>query len=186
VTRYRLAVCRAAAGDPAAYREACDAFLTAADRSAESRDGTLAAWTVGLGPQAPAAVARALRLLESALLRQPEDPSLLQTKALLLYRKGEPQAALALMEKLPRLRGHDGDEMDHRILALVTAGLGRRDEAARRLQRSVQATDTGDLDPSRFDWDTRGELLILRRETERLIGTGRQEPVPSNSLPVGP
>jgi tetratricopeptide (TPR) repeat protein len=79
---------------------------------------------------------RAERLIQSALHAQPDNPAVLDSMGWVLYRRGQPQAALLLLQRAYRLF-HDGDIGAH--CGEVLWQLGRQAEARAMWQQALAA-----------------------------------------------
>jgi tetratricopeptide (TPR) repeat protein len=79
---------------------------------------------------------RAEHLIQHALRAQPDNPAVLDSMGWVLYRRGQPQAALPLLQRAYRLF-HDGDIGAH--CGEVLWKLGRQSEASSMWQQALAA-----------------------------------------------
>jgi serine/threonine protein kinase/WD40 repeat protein len=183
--RFQHVVLRAAAGDVAGYRSACDDMLAALGKTNGRIWLELGAHAWTIAPDGPAAIAQALQLAKRRAAAIPirwSDHVL----GLARYRAGLfAEADAGLQASLDRDPGWDYRVLDWLVIAMAQKQLGRPDESRRWLGRAETWVSArlrgrpGGLDravPENWHWRDGVLLHLLLREARALF---------SEVLPVG-
>jgi hypothetical protein len=176
---FQHVVLRAAAGDVAGYRSACDHMLAVLGKTNEPEWLELGAHAWAIAPEGPAARAQALRLAERRADARPirwSDHVL----GLARYRAGLfAEADAGLRASLDRDPGWDYEVLDWLVIAMAQEQLGRPDESRRWLGRAETWVSArlrgrpGGLDravPDNWHWRDGILLHLLLREARVLSG----------------
>jgi WD40 repeat protein/tetratricopeptide (TPR) repeat protein len=179
-----------AGGDREGYQRDCAALLKHFDAQKDPRNATVVARTVLLAPEAIPDVSVALRLLPAE-----QDSFTRTTRGGLLLRAGKHAEASAELEKAVAQRGAGGAPVSELLLAVAYHKQGKAEAAKRALATArfvlegetplgqallvfsggasgpltAAAAATVPLSPPRWDWQTRLEIRLLRREAEALL-----------------
>jgi serine/threonine protein kinase/WD40 repeat protein len=177
--RFQHVVLRAAAGDEAGYRSACDHMLAVLGKTNELAWLEFGAHAWVIAPEGPAAVAQALRLAERRVAAIPTRWSG-HVLGLARYRAGLfAEAEAGLRASLDRGPGWDAEVLDWLVIAMAQKQLGRADEARRWLGRAETWVSArlrgrpGGLDravPENWHWRDGILLHLLLREARALSG----------------
>jgi hypothetical protein len=176
---FQHVVLRAAAGDVAGYRSACDHMLTVLGKTDELSWLEFGAHAWVIAPEGPAASAQALRLAERRAAAVHNRWSV-HVLGLARYRAGLfAEADAGLRASLDRGPGWDHEVLDWLVIAMAQNRLGHADESRRWLGRAetwVAARLRGrprGLDrgvPDGWHWRDGILLHLLLREARAPIG----------------
>jgi WD40 repeat protein/tetratricopeptide (TPR) repeat protein len=184
-----------ATGDREGYRKACatimEGVVEASSNSANDR-----AWSCALGPEALPDLKPAVALARAAAQASPRDANIRNTLGAVLYRAGQCREAVTELNRAVRMNPQGGTWADFLFLALAHQRLGNIEAGRQALEHARFLLDAeapvqqaagllggvtaGPLSaavatarptprPS-WDWPTRLEIRILRREAEEALG----------------
>jgi WD40 repeat protein/tetratricopeptide (TPR) repeat protein len=184
----QLSLIRLLAGDQAGYLQACDLLRRHFGQTAFPATANNVAWALVRGEK-PADPAVALRLARKAVAAAPGNPSYLNTLGAAHYRAGEyDEARKRLNESVEKRKAQQQDLTkgptqegwveDWLFLALTYHRLDRPQEAKQWLAKAAAFLDAdektrGKNADSQWSAARRAECRLLRKEAEKLLGTGR-------------
>ncbi len=171
-TYYSLALLRLAAGDRDAYQRVCTAMLDRFETAGGLHEKDLTAWTCVLGPNAPANLRRAYRIMQDLLVREPHNPNYHHTLGALYYRAGRyPEAADALRQALRDGKAEDATLYHlYLVLTLHRTGEGTSPETRHSLAQARQWIERTEGTSTEFPvpWTDRVERMLILRELEEI------------------
>jgi WD40 repeat protein/Flp pilus assembly protein TadD len=166
----------AAVGNPASARRVCTTLLLTFRQTENPTVANEVAWCCARFPGGAGDPAGVVLLAEKAVDQAANDTNFLTTLGAACYRAGRFTEAVSTLEKRIQLQGLDGTAWDWLFLAMAYQKLGHGEEARKWLDKACQWTDQALKDDLKqaapdisFDWDSRLELQLIRREAEGLI-----------------
>jgi Flp pilus assembly protein TadD len=163
-------------GDDQGYRRACGQLLQKWGQTQDPYQANSIAWTCCLDPRGVADFKPVLGLAKRAVAKYPNHPDLLNTFGATLYRAGQFADALKRMQQAHAKSWGRWDSVENWLfLAMAHHRLGHSDDAKTCLATAVQQIEGAkDISTQR-----RLDLLILRREAERLLKQPMKKDAPN-------
>jgi tetratricopeptide (TPR) repeat protein len=176
---YFLALLQLQRGDRAGYRKVCSRML---ERLGETTDLGHAYWTTWACVLAPDAVTdwtKPLNLAEKVHAANPTSYDRTNNLGAVLYRAGRFKEAVHRFTEAeavfkPNRGAWTTIVYNSLFQAMAQHQLGHTAEAARRLEKAVQAIDGPPPETGQEDWNRRLTLQLLRREAEELLAKKSQ------------
>jgi tetratricopeptide (TPR) repeat protein len=173
---YRQALTLLAAGKKEEYRKVCARMLEHFKETSVPQAAFFTAWTAALGPDAVADFSPALRLAQTAMEQDAENPQSHQAVGAILYRMGSLEKCLSHFDAAQAAANPQNQTsiayLDY-FRAMAHHRLGHKEEAGKYLQRAGAQTDkelrddaqTSDLN----NWVRKATLQLLRAEAEAVL-----------------
>jgi len=187
---YRLALLRLANRDQEGYQIVCRTMWEALKDRRAANVVDLLNWTLALGPGAAPNPSAALVRQQQLIRTEPRALGARNTQGALLYRSGQFQEAIAVLEQVAKERGGNGDFSDRVFLALAYAAAGAEQSAALWLRRTEEAYQEHLIRAAKRDnpaepgpnWADRLEHRVLMEEAREAVSrTGRTRPAPERT-----
>jgi tetratricopeptide (TPR) repeat protein len=166
----------AGAGDPANSRRVCAFLLENFSQGGEPTTAKEVAWCCARFPSGPGNQGEIIRLAERVVAESGEDPDSFSILAAALYRAGRFGEVIGTLEKSSKFRRKLPPPWDWMFLAMAHHKLGHAEKARKWLANACKLADQALKDDPKehapgisFDWDSRLELQLIRREAEELI-----------------
>src|SRR5262249_13316267 len=157
------------------YRAACTAMLDRFDRTTDRGVANTVAWACTLAPGAVTDPERPVALARRAVAQVQDDPILVNTYGITLYRAGKFELALQEILRPVALRQGTGNEWDWLYLAMAYHRLEQPEEARTWLDkaaRRIEESSGSSIPPgaaAAYTWEQRRELPLLLREARTLL-----------------
>jgi tetratricopeptide (TPR) repeat protein len=161
---HNRAVLYLAVGDEAGYRRVCAELLQRFGAGASLANAREAVWTGALRPDAVPDPSQFAHIAERVVAQEPKSAVNQRTLGAALYRAGRFEEAIQWLT-----RNGDGGFQGWPFLAMAHHRLGHAAEARQWLDKTI-------ADAKPYDWVTRWELQLLRREARELIEGKAAEP----------
>ncbi len=161
-----------AGGDEANYRRWCGRLV---QRFGAGKDETALrriVWTCALAEGAVPDWKPLLQRSERATAANPQSTDHLRQLAVLLYRAGQFETALAKLQDLTKLHGQNNSARDWLLLAMTAQRVGRAEQAKTWFDKAEQVRAKSKDDKEA--WEDRLVYQTLRREAEMLIKGGKR------------
>lgn len=161
---YRLGVLRLFLQEEKKYHEIRVQMLDRFEQSEDLISAQQAAWLGSLAPASEDFAKRLVTAAERAVQASPRDHARLLTLGAALYRAERYEDAIRALDNAIKVWGKDDTVWDWLYLAMAHHQLGSTMSAKSYLERAQNQ-----IDQITF-WSNRLELMLLRREAERLLG----------------
>lgn len=161
-----------AGGDEANYRRWCERLV---QRFGAGKDKTAVrriVWTCALLEGAVRDWKPLLQRSARAAAANPQSADSLRQLAVLLYRAGQFETALAKLQDLTKLHGQQAEARDWLLLAMTAQRLGRAEQAKTWFDKAEQVRAKSKDDKE--SWEDRLVYQTLHREAEMLIKGGKR------------
>jgi tetratricopeptide (TPR) repeat protein len=159
------AVPRLLRGDRTGYTAVCETLLNRFGKTEDAFIANNVAWPCALGPEAVPDLKPAVALAHLAVQSEPKNANYRNTLGAILFRAGEYQEAVRVLNESIRLHDKGGTALDYLFLTMAYHKFGQADEARTWLDKGLRV-NPGEKSLSDND---RLELQLLRREAATLL-----------------
>jgi WD40 repeat protein/Flp pilus assembly protein TadD len=159
------AVPRLLRGDRTGYTAVCETLLNRFGKTEDAFIANNVAWSCALGPDAVPDLKPAVALARLAVRTTPKDANYRNTLGAVLFRAGEYQESVRVLNESIQLHGKGGTALDYLFLAMAHHKLDQPDEARAWLDKGLRVNQSEKTLPE----NERLELQLLRREAEALL-----------------